>query len=192
MKKYCPVCGKETDTEVIEKKENLTVKGYEITLKVKIRICKECREELIDEELDKKSLNAFYEEYKRTHNLLTANEIKKIREKWGVSQSQFSIILGMGEKTITRYENGSIQDETHDNLIRLANELNNFKLIWNLRKNIFDKKVNQKIESQIEKAETIFSVMVKPICGQEYSYRNYNFILNLSRSDTNGRTEQFA
>ena len=74
--------------------------------------------------LDDISLKQFYDEYRRRNNLLFPNEIKKIREKYNMSQTEFAKLLGMGAKTITRYENGTIQERTHDNLIRAVN--NNF------------------------------------------------------------------
>ena len=53
-------------------------------------------------------------------NLLTTNEIKEIRERYGLSQKDFALALGMGEITINRLENGSIQSEAVDSIIRLS------------------------------------------------------------------------
>jgi transcriptional regulator with XRE-family HTH domain len=65
--------------------------------------------------------------------LLLPEEIKAIREKYNLTQTAFAKILGFGEKTIARYENGSIQDEAQNNLIELANIPNNFEVL--LKKN---------------------------------------------------------
>lgn len=120
-KYYCPNCNKMMDSEVVERLETLSVRGEVIQLKVKMRVCKECGEPLADDELDDISLKRFYDEYRRRNNLLFPNEIKKIREKYNMSQTEFAKLLGMGAKTITRYENGTIQERTHDNLIRAVN-----------------------------------------------------------------------
>lgn len=125
-KEYCPNCKKMVDTMLTEKYETLSVRGQEITLKVKMRICKECDEPLVDDELDDISLKQFYDEYRRLNNLLFPNDIKKIREKYKMSQTEFAKLLGMGDKTITRYENGAIQERVHDNLIRVVNNSNVF------------------------------------------------------------------
>lgn len=119
-KYYCPNCNKMMDSEVVERLETLSVCGEVIQLKVKMRVCKKCGEPLADDELDDISLKQFYDEYRRRNNLLFPNEIKKIREKYNMSQTEFAKLLGMGAKTITRYENGTIQDKTHDNLIKEA------------------------------------------------------------------------
>lgn len=123
-KYYCQKCNKMMDSEVVERLETLSIRGEVIQLKVKMRVCKECGEPLADDELDDISLKQFYDEYRRKNNLLFPNEIKKIREKYNMSQTEFAKLLGMEEKTITRYENGTIQERTHDNLIRAVN--NNF------------------------------------------------------------------
>ena len=125
-KEYCPNCNKFADTRITEKYETLNVRGQEITLKVKVRICLECGDSIIDEDLDDETLKMFYDEYRRLNNLLFPEEIKKIREKYNMSQTEFAKLLGMGEKTIARYENGAIQERVHDNLIRVVNNSNVF------------------------------------------------------------------
>ncbi len=37
--------------------------------------------------------------------------------------------MGLGEKTVTRYENGSLQDESQNNLLVLADDIDNFELL---------------------------------------------------------------
>ena len=53
---------------------------------------------------------------------MTTNEIKLIRKKYGMNQKEFSQALGFGEITIHRFENGSIQTEAVDAVIRLSEE----------------------------------------------------------------------
>lgn len=142
---YCPNCEKEQDSKIITKEETLNVKGQNITCCINVRICSVCKEEIIDEELDNISLQHFYTEYRRLNNLLQPEEIKSIREKYKLSQTAFAKLLGFGEKTITRYENGSIQDVAHDNLIRLMSSVNAFKKIWNLHKNKLTAKENKNL-----------------------------------------------
>lgn len=145
-KYYCSNCEREQESEIITKKETLNIKGQSITCIIKVRRCLICKEEIIDSELDNESLQLFYNEYKRKNNLLLPSEIKKIREKYELSQSVFAKLLGFGEKTITRYENGAIQDFAHDNLIRLMDSIDEFEKIWDLRQIELSNKENKKIE----------------------------------------------
>ena len=144
---YCCNCETMQLSKVIEKEQTFNVKGRSITLKVLVRVCEKCGEEIFDEELDSIALNLFYNEYRTLENLLLPEEIKSIRQKYNLSQSSFAKFLGFGEKTITRYENGSIQDVCHDNLIRLMKSMDSLALLWEKRKNCLSIKEQNHIES---------------------------------------------
>ena len=57
--------------------------------------------------------------YRKAHHLLTSTEIIDIRKKYDLSQKELARMLGWGDVTISRYETKYIQDETHDNLLRM-------------------------------------------------------------------------
>ena len=156
---YCPNCDEFTETKVIEKEQTLSVKGKKITLTVPVRVCAHCGEEIIDEELDGNTLQQFYEAYKESEQLLTSEEIRNIRSRYQLSQVAFSKLLGFGEKTITRYENGAIQDECHDNLIRLMQNIDAFEDIWSVRKDVLSESENMRIEQLMRtfRIKTIYS-----------------------------------
>ena len=137
---YCNGCNATTETKIIEKEQTLNVKGRSITLRAQVRVCAVCGEEILDEELDAKTLEMFYTQYRNLENLLLPEEIKAIRKKYDLSQVSFSKLLGFGEKTITRYENGAIQDVCHDNLIRLMSSMDAFVALWKERENCLSEK----------------------------------------------------
>lgn len=119
MRKYCDGCGKETETKIITKAETYDVCGEAIEVDTKVLICADCGEEFYSEELDNTTLVNAYNEYRKRHKLLFPDEIKKIREQYGLSQRSFSKLLNWGDKTICRYENGSIQDKAHNSMLFL-------------------------------------------------------------------------
>lgn len=51
---------------------------------------------------------------------LTARDIKRIRKSYGLSQQAFARVLGIGEASIVRYENGQKPSRANENLIRAA------------------------------------------------------------------------
>ena len=51
---------------------------------------------------------------------ITAQDIKDIREKYGLSQKSFANLLGLGEASIARYEKGHKPSKANANLIRAA------------------------------------------------------------------------
>lgn len=56
--------------------------------------------------------------YRKANGLLTTDEIIAVRARYGISQSDFCLLLGWGGKTITRYESHQVQDNAHDTILR--------------------------------------------------------------------------
>lgn len=52
---------------------------------------------------------------------ITPEEIKAIRGRYGLSQQSFARLLGIGEASMVRYENGQKPTKANANLIRAAN-----------------------------------------------------------------------
>lgn len=124
---YCPKCDTEVESTVREVTETYPVKGEEITIRAQVRFCAACGEDIWDEELDAKNLLTAYAQYRQKHGMLQPDEIRQIREKYGLSQVAFARVLGLGDKTIARYENGSIADMAQNNLIALMHSPGNFE-----------------------------------------------------------------
>lgn len=79
--------------------------------------CGSCGKRILPPALDQALDRLRYERL----GLLTPAEIKEVRERAGKSQADMAGLLGVGEKTYTRWESGrSIQNRSSDNLIRLA------------------------------------------------------------------------
>lgn len=131
---YCPNCNADVKTTIRKVKETYPVKGDDITIEVKVRYCDICGEEIWDEQLDSQSLLEAYTVYRKKHGLMQPNEIRAIRDKYGLSQVAFARVLGLGEKTITRYENGSIADLAQNNLILLVQHPSNFQKLLEINK----------------------------------------------------------
>jgi putative zinc finger/helix-turn-helix YgiT family protein len=127
MKKFCPVCGIERDTEVIEREEVSNIRGDEIRTISKIRICSVCKEELFDEDLDEENIKRAYDVYRERHGILSPEEIKNIRESYGLSQRAFAKLLGIGEASIARYETGALPEKSLSNMIMLLKDPKNME-----------------------------------------------------------------
>ncbi len=127
MGKYCDECGREVETRVITKREAYDVCGESIEVDAQVLVCADCGEEFYCEELDNATLLRAYNEFRRRHKLLLPEEIKKIREQYGLSQRSFAKLLNWGDKTICRYENGSIQDKAHNSLLLFLREPENMR-----------------------------------------------------------------
>ena len=102
----------------VERIEAVQVKDEKITMAQTVGICKECGHEIFIKELEDKNLKKLYAEYRRRKGLLQPEEIKRIRENLGLTQSQFAKLLDVTEKSIKHCECGSIQDPEIDKKIR--------------------------------------------------------------------------
>ena len=153
MRKYCEECGREVETKIITKKECYDVCGEQIEVDAQVLVCAECGEELYYEELDNATLTRAYNEYRRRHRLLFPDEIKKIREQYGLSQRGFAKLLNWGDKTICRYENGSIQDKAHNSLLLFLREPANMRTYLTENEISLDERQKAKLLAAVEKLE---------------------------------------
>ncbi|AEX84768.1 putative zinc finger/helix-turn-helix protein, YgiT family [Marinitoga piezophila KA3] len=117
---YCEKCGKLVSYTITEKDEIFKIKKDEIRIKSTIAVCEKCGEELFEPYYENENLKKAYKIYAKKHNLVLPEEIKKIREMYGVSQTLFALILGLGEATIQRYERGSLPTKANSDLIKRA------------------------------------------------------------------------
>jgi len=106
------------EVQTVMLKETEEYKGEEVTFKATYEYCDHADEYLESEEMIKANSLAMKDAYREKAGLLTSGEIIKIREKYGVSQKDFSQILDWGMATITRYENHQVQDRAHDDVLR--------------------------------------------------------------------------
>ncbi len=134
MRAICDYCGKEVDVLLYQASETYKVKDEAITVKATLCKCSCCGEELWVSDINNENLRIAYNEYRKRHNLLMPSQIRSMREKYGLSQVTFAKLLGFGEKTVARYENGSIQDEAHNNLMLLISDPRNLKMLYERNK----------------------------------------------------------
>ena len=111
--------------EVSERTERLVVRGESIDVDARVAICPCCGETVFSEDLDEETLQRAFAEYRRRRGLLDPESIRAIRERYGLGQRAFSLLLGWGEITLHRYESGSVQDAAHDSQMRLAEQPEN-------------------------------------------------------------------
>ena len=153
MRKYCEECGREVETKVITKKEVYGVCGESVEVDAQVLVCAECGEEFFCEELDNATLLRAYNEYRRRHKLLLPEEIRKIREQYGLSQRSFAKLLNWGDKTICRYENGSIQDKAHNSLLLFLREPENMRTYLTENEIVLDERQKARLLDTVDKLE---------------------------------------
>ena len=150
MKKFCPVCGTEQETEVIEKEEISNVRGDEIKVLARIRVCSVCGEELFDEELEEENIQRVYDIYRKKHGILSPEEIKGIRESYGLSQRAFAKLLGIGEASIARYETGALPEKSLSNMIMLLKDPKNMEKLLEKNEDVLSQREKARLLRRLE------------------------------------------
>ncbi len=101
-----------------QKSVEYTVRNEKVAVTLPVTICPTCGTEEVDEGFGHDPVELAYEAYRKNHDLLSPQQIRETRESYRLSQKSFAKLLGMSEATINRYEQGALQDATHDNAIR--------------------------------------------------------------------------
>jgi putative zinc finger/helix-turn-helix YgiT family protein len=146
---FCPNCGEYTDMKLETRKQVFNVRGEPIEIEGEVAICQKCGSEVFDEELDSLTLERAYAIYREKHRLLSPDEIRITREKYGLSQRALSRLLGWGEITIHRYENGAIQDKVHDTTLRLIADPQNMRKIFEANRSKLTSYAAARLEEKI-------------------------------------------
>lgn len=154
---------------VIEKQETCDVKGEQITIQSKVKKCIDCDKEIFDMILDTENLKKAYRIYKTKHNLLQSEEILALRKKYKLTQNMLAMLIGCTQATIARYENGSIQSETHNTALVLLKNPENIKKIFEEKAEEFNSN-ERKILEQIFSGSNNVSAKSMDLLENLYSY----------------------
>jgi HTH-type transcriptional regulator / antitoxin MqsA len=119
----CPACG----TSMVEKRGKLTlpVNGEEIAVPAALHLrCPKCHEIVLRYEDARRLSEDAIAIYRRKHGLLSASEMRAIRERFKLTQAEFGTLLRLGANTLSRWESGrNVQTEAMDTLLRLIRDV---------------------------------------------------------------------
>lgn len=119
--KYCENCKKNVGTKVSNEDAKYTIANSQVTIKCDVLRCLECGEELNDNELFEKNSKLARDKYIEEYNIVSAQEIKDILNKYDIGATILSKILGWGDITITRYLNGKLPSKIYSDKLRKIN-----------------------------------------------------------------------
>lgn len=116
----CPYCEEQHQVKWIDHTDRFTVRGEEYAIDTQLLECQNCHQAFEDSTKEHDPLEIAYRKYREKHRLLMPEDISTWRKQVGLTQRELSEILGLGKVTITRYENGALQNESQDKMIRMA------------------------------------------------------------------------
>lgn len=153
MDNFCPYCEKETKIKEDIKAIEYEIRGEIIPIEVKLLIC-EKGHEFDDPKSDDDSVDRAYREYRNRAGLLQPEEIKELRLSYDLTQKELSNLIGWGGATLSRYENGALQSESHDRLLKMIRDPKNLLSILKDKKSDlpdeFFIKLLDRLEHQLE------------------------------------------
>jgi len=86
--------------------------------------CTKCGERVLRFDEARHLRDRAFEIYRQRHGLLSADEIRSIRERLGLTQSSLARLLRLGGNTISRWESGrNVQSGSMDVLLRLVRDM---------------------------------------------------------------------
>ncbi|HDS30969.1 MAG TPA: helix-turn-helix domain-containing protein, partial [Firmicutes bacterium] len=149
-KHYCQLCDRRVPVKIEKRQETYPVKGEPTEITATVSVCINCGTACYDTELDSDNLLRAFDKYRLKHNIISPEEIKEIRERYNLSQRGFARLLGLGEVTITRYEQGALPDQAHNLLLKLMKRDLNFKLVYKENKLRLTTRMRKKVESVLQ------------------------------------------
>lgn len=119
-----PITNKEMKLIKEKRSLNFRKESYEIVFHT--YLCEDSAEKFTDTKLGELNTNQVYNKYREKHNIPFPDEIKQLREKYGLSQNAMSQVLGFGINSYRQYESGEIPSSSNAKLIHLADNPHNF------------------------------------------------------------------
>jgi len=146
---YCPKCETARNCRSESREESYDVRGEKVSLMVPLWVCPTCKETIVDEAFGDPVEKA-YDAYRKRHGLLPAGDVQRIREQWRLSQVSFATLLGMSQATINRYEQGALQQEKEDELIRACDNPQHMRDILVRRGHVLTERQRKAAEEALE------------------------------------------
>jgi putative zinc finger/helix-turn-helix YgiT family protein len=104
---------------------HLAVNGEEVAVPSATHLsCPKCREVVLRFQDSKRLGEDAIGIYRRKHNLLSADDLRAIREHFGLTQAELARLLRLGANTVSRWESGrNVQTGAMDMLLRLIRDV---------------------------------------------------------------------
>ena len=119
----CPSCG----TGMVDRRARLRLplNGEKVSVPSALHLgCPKCGEIVLRFEDSRRLQQDATAIYRKKHGLLSASQIRDIRERFGLTQGDFGRLLHLGANTISRWESGrNVQTEAMEMLLRLIRDL---------------------------------------------------------------------
>lgn len=185
MLTICPHCEAEREVTTLKTTEDFKIRGDVVRVDVDYYKCLTCGEEFDDPASDRDPIDEAYVLYRQKNNMLQPADIKDIRKKHGLTQAELSKLLGWGLATLSRYENGALQEESHDKILKLIKEPQNLlKLIEGKPDALYDEKralLIKELKDEVEEEYSFERIYEERFCRSDPSENSGYVKLNIAK-----------
>lgn len=151
MKHICPICEKVTECSLHEVEEIYTIKGEKVHVNVNFFTCSECNENFEKFNGEEDYLRLAYSKYRQMHDMVQPEDIVNFRKSYNLTQKELSSLLGWGGATMSRYENGALQDSAHDKILKLIMKPDNLLSLINSQHGALEPNKKEKLVDLLKK-----------------------------------------
>ena len=123
-KVFCEVCRNDVSYHVLDKEKIGTLKDKEYNYLGKEAYCNECSSLVYVGDINDFNLKALYDQYRIKNNIISLEKIREICKKYDIGKRPFSLLLGWGENTFSRYYDGDMPTKIHsETLEKIYNDI---------------------------------------------------------------------
>lgn len=115
-------------------------------------LCRDTGEQFTNDELDEVNTNQVYNQYRAKYGIPFPDEIKAIREQYGLPANKMAEILGLGVNVYRNYEAGEVPSVSNGRLIQMVKDPKEFKQLIDYSKNEFTAEELDRINKKINHA----------------------------------------
>lgn len=112
--------------------------------------CNDTGEEFTTDALDQVNVNQLYNQYREKHGVPFPDEIREIREQYGLSAAKMSEILGFGANSYRQYEAGDIPTVASGRLIQAAKAPEGFRKFLDDSRAVLTEREYQRFSERVD------------------------------------------
>lgn len=129
--------------------QTLSYRKEDFRVRYHYYLCEDSGQQFTTDELDNLNITQVHNQYRAKYGIPFTEEIREIRQKYGLSAAKMSEVLGLGANVYRNYEAGEIPSVATGRLIRMAEDPREFSKLVQLSKNSFEQAEFEKLEKKL-------------------------------------------
>ena len=138
--------GKVLEVHDVEEK---SFRGEKFIVNVRYYQCEDTGEQFTTTEQDNLWTNELYSKYREKHGIPSPQEIKELRESYGLNRTQLSRLLGFGINQLKNYEDGQVPSESNGKMLKIVSNPLTMMALLEISRNEFQASEYNRVKGKI-------------------------------------------